>query len=192
MITTADLETSMRWRALACAGLVPGLVEEDKTMSRYDTAAPEPGSFSAGVLFLAFVAGFLAVPLFHQPMLALLHVSGVTPAAPYSLRPLPPLGVPQVASQSFWGGVWGIVFALAARRFPRGAAYWASAVLFGAFALSLVAWFIVAPLKGLPIAGGGRPTAIITGLLVNGAWGAGTAALLWLFRQRTRPAHPVT
>jgi hypothetical protein len=161
-------------------------------MSRYDIAPRELGSYSAGVLFLTFIAGFLAVPLFHQPMLELLHVAGVTPAAPYSLRPLPPLGVPQVVSQSLWGGVWGIAFALAARRFPRGPAYWASAALFGAFALSLVAWFIVAPLKGLPIAGGGSPAAIITGLLVNGAWGVGTAALLWLFQRFAQPAYPVT
>jgi hypothetical protein len=58
-----------------------------------------------------------------------------------------------------------------------------AAVLFGAFALSLVAWFVVAPLKSLPVAEGGRPAAIATGLLVNGAWGFGTALLLLGFRR---------
>jgi len=129
-------------------------------------------------ILLAFVAGFLAVLLFHQPMLALLHALGVTGASPYPMRPVPPLGVPQVVSQSFWGGVWGIVLALVAPFFPRGLGYWVAAILFGAVALSLVAWFVVAPLKGLPMAGGGRPAAIATGLLVNGAWGFGTALLL--------------
>ena len=138
---------------------------------------------SATLLGLAFVAGLLAVPLFHQPMLALLHALGITPATPYAMRPLPPFGVPQVLSQSFWGGVWGIVFALVAPRFPRGAGYWVAAALFGAFALSLVAWFVVAPIKGLPVAGGGRPAAIATGLLVNGAWGLGTALLLMALRK---------
>src|SRR5215217_734576 len=114
--------------------------------------------------------------------LELLHAVGLTPGTPYAMRPLPPLWVPQVISQSFWGGIWGIVFALVAPRFPRGAGYWATAVLFGAFALSLVAWFVVAPLKGLPVAGGGRPAAIATALLVNGAWGFGTALLLLAFR----------
>ena len=76
-----------------------------------------------------------------------------------------------------------MVFALVARRFPRGPGYGAAAVLFGAFALSLVAWFVVAPIKGLPAAGGGRPAAIATGLLVNGAWGLGTALLLLAFRR---------
>jgi hypothetical protein len=68
-----------------------------------------------------------------------------------------------------------------ATRFPRGPAHWLVAVLFGGFALSLVAWFVVAPLKGLPVAGGGRPAAIATGLLVNGAWGGGTALLRQAF-----------
>jgi hypothetical protein len=135
-------------------------------------------------LDVAFVAGFLAVPLFHQPMLALLHVLGVTPATLYAMRPLPPFGVPQILSQSFWGGLWGIVFALVALRFPRGASYWVAAALFGAFALSLVAWFVVSPIKGLPVAGGGRAAAIATGLLVNGAWGLGTALLLRVVRRR--------
>jgi hypothetical protein len=145
-----------------------------------------------GLLVLAFAAGFLAVPLFHQPMLALLHAIGVAPGSPYSIQPLPPIGVPQVVSQSFWGGVWGIVFALVAPRFPHGPAYWVCAVLFGALALSLVAWFIVAPLKGLPVAGGGRPTAIAIGLLVNGAWGLGTALLLWALQELTWPTRPAT
>jgi hypothetical protein len=44
----------------------------------------------------------------------------------------------------------------------------------------LVAWFIVAPLKIQPVAGGFQPAAMVTGLLVNGAWGVGTALLLRL------------
>lgn len=143
---------------------------------------------TATLLGLAFVAGFLAVPLFHQPMLALLHAVGVTSAVPYVTSPIPPLGVPRLVSQAFWGGIWGIIFALVAPRFPRGMGYWITAVLFGAVALSLIAWFIVAPLKGLPAAGGGRPAAIATALLVNGAWGFGTALLLLAFR-KVGPHH---
>src|SRR5919199_900381 len=76
---------------------------------------------------LAFIAGFLAVVIFHQGMLAL---------------------------------------------------------LFGAIAPTLVAWFLVAPLKNQPIAGGFQPAAMLTGLLVNGAWGIGTALLLRLLSKR--------
>src|SRR4051794_32080076 len=155
-------------------------------MSEFNPGAPRAMVPPVKLLGLAFIAGFLAVPLFHQPMLVLLRAVGVTSAVPYVTRPVPPLGVPQFVSQDFWGGVWGIIFALVSPRFPRGIGYWIIAVLFGALALSLVAWFIVAPLKGLPVAGGGRPAAIATALLVNGAWGFGTALLLVTFRKVVR------
>ncbi|MEH2154212.1 hypothetical protein [Nostoc sp.] len=47
-----------------------------------------------------------------------------------------------------------------------------------------MAWFVVAPLKGQPLAGGWKLVGIVTGLLVNGAWGVGTAGLLRLFSTR--------
>ena len=50
--------------------------------------------------------------------------------------------------------------------------------------MSLVAWFIVAPIKGTPIANGGKLPLMLTSLLVNGAWGVGTALFLRLFERR--------
>lgn len=133
---------------------------------------------SLGRLAVAFIAGALAVLVFHQGMLGLLNAAGVTPALPYDTRPVAPLAVPQIWSIAFWGGIWGIVFAFVEPYLGRGWLYFLGATLFGAIALTLVAWFVVAPLKGLPIAGGWRAPAIATGLLVNGAWGLGTALLL--------------
>lgn len=129
---------------------------------------------------LAFVAGFFAVLLFHQGMLALLHAVNFTPRAPFPTTPTPPLGVPQIWSLAFWGGVWGIVFAAIVSRFRQDTRYWITALIFGAIAPTLVAWFVVAPLKNQPIAGGFQPATMLTGLLVNGAWGIGTALLLAL------------
>jgi hypothetical protein len=65
------------------------------------TAPPGTEGRPPKLLALGFVAGFLAVALFHQPMLGLLRLVGVTAAAPYATRPVPPLGAPQVVSQSF-------------------------------------------------------------------------------------------
>ena len=39
-----------------------------------------------------FVAGFLAVLIFHQIALLVLHLAGVVPATPWNLTPVPPLG----------------------------------------------------------------------------------------------------
>jgi hypothetical protein len=131
-------------------------------------------------LLLGFFAGFIAVLLFHQPVLALLNQLGIAKGNVYSLRSTVPLGVPQVISLAFWGGVWGIVFAAIEHRFPRSAMYWVCAFLFGAIFPTLVAWFIVAPMKGLPLAGGWEFNRMLTGFLINGAWGCGTALLLVL------------
>ena len=133
---------------------------------------------------LAFLAGFLAVLLFHQSLLALLHAVNFVPRAPYSTAPTQPFGIPQIWSLAFWGGVWGLVFAVIAPRFRQDKNYWLTAVLFGAIAPTLVAWFVVAPLKDQPIAGGWKPATMLTGFLLNGAWGVGTAWLLSLFSKR--------
>jgi len=129
---------------------------------------------------LAFVAGFFAVLIFHQGMLALLHAVNFTPRGPFPTTPIPPFGIPQIWSLAFWGGVWGIVFAAIFPRLRQDTRYWITALLFSAIAPTLVAWFVVAPLKNQPIAGDFQPATILTGLLVNGAWGIGTALLLAL------------
>jgi hypothetical protein len=129
-------------------------------------------------LLLGFAAGFFAVLIFHQPALALLTKIGLAQATTYSMQSTLPFGVPQVLSISFWGGVWGLAYALVESRFPRGARYWVCAFLFGAILPTLVAWFVVAPLKGAPPAGGWEINRMITGFLINGAWGAGTGLLL--------------
>jgi hypothetical protein len=129
-------------------------------------------------LVAGFVAGFVAVLVFHQAALALLNAIGVTGATLYDVRPVPPFGVPRIVSSAFWGGVWGILFALVERRLPRGSGYWPAAFALGALLPSLVAWFVVAPLRGVPAAGGWQPARMLIGLFVNGAWGLGTAIFL--------------
>ena len=130
-----------------------------------------------------FAAGFLSVLIFHQTFLTLLHAIAMTSLAPFQLRPTAPFDIPQIVSLAFWGGIWGIGFAWIEPYLPRGWRYLVSALLIGAILPTLVAWFVIAPLKGLPIAGGWRAAAIVTGLIVNGAWGIGTA----LFLIATRP-----
>ena len=122
-----------------------------------------------------FIAGTLAVPLFHQVMLAILNATGVVPRAPFAMAPTKPFGVPQVVSLSFWGGVWGVILGLILARIASRRTYWLVALLFGAIAPTLVAMFVAAPLKGQPAGGDLRMFGI--GMLVNGAWGLGTALL---------------
>jgi hypothetical protein len=151
------------------------------------TSASFDGSRTAGPtrLVMAFAAGVLAVPVFHQVLLWILHAAGVVPIAPFNMAPTRPLGVPDLVSISFWGGVWGVVFALVLPRWFSGAAYWTAAAVAGGVALTLVFAFVVVPLKtgGLPP---GLLGLLIIGFLLNAAWGVGWALFLrWFERIRT-------
>ncbi|WP_395788404.1 hypothetical protein [Aquimonas sp.] len=129
------------------------------------------------VLMLAFIAGFLATLIFHQGVLGLLYLAGRVAMAPWNLTPVPPLGVPQVISLAFWGGLWGIAL-WALIRSRRGVSYWALAIALGALLPSLVAWFVVFPLKGIALSA----TLVFGALLLNGAWGLGVGLYMRLFR----------
>jgi hypothetical protein len=91
-----------------------------------------------------------------------------------------PFGIPQIWSLAFWGAVWGLVLAFVTRRLDGPPLVFA-AIGFGAVVPTIVAWFVVAPLKGQPMAAGFDEAAMATGILVNAAWGLGTGALLLLF-----------
>jgi hypothetical protein len=146
-----------------------------------------PALARAARLGHGFVAGFLATLLFHQTGLALLHAAGLATGAAFDMRAVPPFGVPALIQLAFWGGVWGIAFALlerAIRRLFRGG-YWLGALLFGGLVPTLVFWFVVLPLKGLPVGYGFHFRGIATALIIDGLWGLGTALFLGL-RRNTR------
>jgi hypothetical protein len=124
-------------------------------------------------VLLEFVAGFLATIFFHQPALWLLHIAGRTPRTPYVMTPVPPFGIPSVISLAFWGGVWGLILIPAISRIKNEGAYFLAAIVIGAIFPTLVAAFVVAPLKHQVMPH--NASAAILGLTVNGAWGLGTA-----------------
>jgi hypothetical protein len=130
---------------------------------------------------LGFVAGFVATLVFHQIALQLLHMAGMAPNPAWPMKPVPPFGVPQVISLAFWGGVWGAIMIPVIDR--RRGAYYAIAIVFGAILPTLVAWFLVAPLKHQPVASGWNPQRMMIGPIVISAWGFGTAALYRLFEK---------
>lgn len=129
-------------------------------------------------ILLGFAAGAVAVPVFHQTALALLHHAAGLGPAPWNTVPVQPFGVPALLSAAFWGGLWGVALALVERHFPRGGAYWLSALAFGAVLPTLVVYLVVLPLKGVPLSAALGWPGIIIGPVVNGAWGIGTALLL--------------
>lgn len=136
-------------------------------------------------VIVGFISGAVSVLLFHQGAAALLYALGLTPNAPYSFNATQPFGIAQIWSLAFWGGVWGAVLAAILARL-HGGAFIVGAAVFGAVLPTLVAWLIVAPLKGQPVAAGFAPMAMLIGPIVNAAWGLGTGIGLGLFGQK----HP--
>jgi hypothetical protein len=134
-------------------------------------------------LLLGFAAGFISVLVFHQGVIWLLHAAGALPNPPFPLRPVGPLGVPQVYSLAFWGGVWGVVVA---------AILWARpgwhpvlvGLLVGGIACVLVGYTLVAWLRGQPPMGGWDPNRWWRSVVINGGFGLGTGLLLLPFRRR--------
>ena len=132
---------------------------------------------------LEWFAGFCATIFFHQPVLWLFHIAGLTPRAPYAMTPVPPFGIPSVISLAFWGGVWGIIMIPVIARIKNDAMYYLAAIVFGAVLPTLVAGLVVAPLKHMAVPH--TLSTVVFGLTVNGAWGLGTA-LLFRFFARSR------
>jgi hypothetical protein len=140
-------------------------------------------------LIVGFISGFVSVLIFHQGAAELLHAIGLTARAPYSLHATAPFGIPQVWSLAFWGGVWGVILAAVFSR-AQGERLIIGAAIFGAIFPTLVAWLVVAPLKGQPVAAGFAPLAMTIGPIVNAAWGLGVGIGLALFGARHADPMP--
>lgn len=124
-----------------------------------------------------FVAGVLSVLMFHQWGFYAAAELGFGRPSLYSMRPVPPWGIPTIASQAFWGGLWGALGALVVARLPgilNGALGW---ILFAITLVLAVNWFVVLPIKGAPIGGGWRLPGVAVVPIVYALWGFG----MWLF-----------
>lgn len=134
---------------------------------------------------VGFAAGVLSVLVFHQGTVALLHAAGLVANPPFRLQPVPPFGVPQLASMAFWGGVWGsglgLFLASTRRRWPPLLA----GLLMG-ICCSLVGFTVVAALRGQPLMGGFDTARWWRSLVINGAFGWGTGLLLLAARRGLR------
>jgi hypothetical protein len=132
-------------------------------------------------IFLGCVAGALAMLIFHQTTLQVLFWFGLSPLAAFRVAHVPPFNVPMVVSLTFWGAMYGGLFAAVASRLPgplvvRG-------LIAGLFGL-LMAWFVVRPLAGHEIAFGWDYAWMLRSALAYAMWGIGTALLLPMMNPR--------
>ena len=135
-------------------------------------------------VIVGFVAGALSVLIFHQLGFWIANELGLLKVPLYNMRGVPPLGVPTILSQAFWGGLWGIGAIFFVRRLPpplNGALGW---IAFAAVIVTFANWFIVLPIKGAPVGGGFRMNGVVVAPIVYALWGFG----MWLIASVLRRA----
>jgi hypothetical protein len=152
-------------------------------LRRYPAASDLPRWIGTGA-----IAGAVSVIVFQQGTLALLYALGLTVRAPYSMELTAPWGILSLWSFAFWGAIWGAVLAATLARLD-GARLVLAAVVFGAVLPTLVAFLLVAPLKGQPTVTGIVPLAVLAAVLVNAAWGLGTGLGLAFFGRPRTPSN---
>ncbi len=161
-------------------------------MSGYATTTTRDGvprPVTARTLLLGFAAGVLSVLVFHQGTVWLLHMAGQVPNAPYSLRPIPPFGVPQIANNCFWGGLWGAAIAALLRRLRVPDLLFGFA--FGAVALGLTNWVVLPAIRGTAFFAGGDPRRMAITVAIVGTFGWGVALILRGLRNQAWAADPM-
>ena len=141
-------------------------------------------------LLLGFLAGALSHLIFQGGLGSVLYAAHLVPALPWSLMPVPPLGVPKSLSLAFWAGLWGLVYAVLEPRLTARFGWWAGGLVFGLAPL-VVYWLVVLPLKGLGVGGGFHPAMVPIEVAFHLVFGIGTAiifrSVLVLARRSVRP-----
>lgn len=127
-------------------------------------------------IFLGFISGFLSHLIFQGALGAALYAANLLPALPWSLTPVPPLGVPMTLSLAFWAGLWGVLYAVLEPSLTARFGWWVGGLIFGIAPL-LVYWFVVLPLKGLGVGGGFQPAPVLIYIAFHLIFGLGVAIL---------------
>jgi hypothetical protein len=134
-------------------------------------------------IIAGFLAGILAVLVFHQGVYWIAKSAGLTlSSTAWNMAPnAAAFGIPSLANLAFWGGIWGVVYATIEDRLPGPAVV--KGLVFGCiFPMLLGSWLIVATLKGQPLFAGALANKdvmrLLPGFLLNGiAFGIGLATI---------------
>src|SRR5688572_21458774 len=127
-------------------------------------------------LFLGFAAGSLSHLIFQGAFGASLYAANLLPGLPWSLAPVPPLGVPRSLNLAFWAGLWGLGYALLEPRLTARFGRWLCGLAYGLAPLAGY-WFVALPLKGLGVGGGFHAAMVPIEIGFHLVYGIGAAIL---------------
>ena len=148
---------------------------------------------SPTALLLGFVAAAIAVLTVHQSIVYVLAAAKMLPATSqaWSMASIAPFGIPKIANDVFWGGLWGALFAMVWPKIPGGA-MWLRGLIFGLLVALLSNWILVPFVKGTLLKfpnqaffGGFDSTRMLATLLILGGFGLTTGLIYGIMRGRT-------
>ena len=147
-------------------------------------------------VFLGFIAAAISVLLVHQGIIYALGQFGMTRSVPWTMRPIgygPLPWLPLLVNSVFWGGMWGVVFALLYDRLPGGAS-WLKGLIFGILVVIVSNWIFLPLIRqhvfNYPpqplFAGfnGSNPDVLLPGFLVLAGFGLGLGIIYGLIARR--------
>jgi hypothetical protein len=101
-----------------------------------------------GRIVLGFTAAAISVLVVHEGIIFALNAAGYVPTRGWAMTPaIPPFGVPRLVNNVFWGGLWGVLFALVYDWIPGGAA-WLKGLIFGLFIVVASNWSLLPLIRG--------------------------------------------
>jgi len=130
-------------------------------------------------MVLGFIAAAVAVLTVHELISYILLQAGIFPREPWSMKPAAVTGLPQIISDMFWGGFWGVLFALIYPFIPGGSPT-LKGLIFGIVAPAILGVLIAIPLLTgrFPLFFGFDAKMIGSVLLILAGFGAGMG---WLY-----------
>jgi len=148
-----------------------------------------------GRIVLGFIAAAISVAVVHEGIIYLLNAGGYIPSRGWSMTPaIPPWGVPRLVNNIFWGGLWGVLFALLYDWIPGGMA-WLKGLIFGLFIVVVSNWILLPLIKGQVFGqpnqvlfSAWNPTRMWIVAVIVGGFGLGLGIIYGLIGPRSRTA----
>ncbi len=153
-------------------------------------------------IVIGFIAAVLAVLLVHQPIIWGFIKAGLITAPPNGPVPLvynmaafggAPVavanafkslglpGFPVLFNLMFWGGLWGVGYALVNTKLPGPALV--KGVIYGLFMLVIANWIVIPQLRGVPMFAGMVPVRMAVGATINIGFCVGLALIYSAMRR---------
>lgn len=138
---------------------------------------------------LGFIAAAIAVLTVHEGVIYALTQSGWIRGAAWGMQPIPPWGVPRLINNVFWGGLWGMLFALIYDRVP-GTAPWLKGLIYGLLIVVVSNWFLLPLIKGQVFGqpnqvmfAGWNPERMLVTVIIVGGFGIALGVIYGLARR---------